>query len=1343
MLRDKILFLALFLLTLNSCSLFSNIFGNGEISGEAGLPTLPDPKYESKNPKLTHKQLTFIREQCISDLFREKDKNNLYGKECLEGRSLVIEVLKEGANIISTSAVTGTEEENSGPAVELEGPPDFINQVYKASYKILKDKGDNRNYSFLTDLFPLGKEFNASFKDGTHKTRYRIIFKVEGNYLVLYKASKDLKDIPYIERSSIPFDKKTKQYQLDENGFYKVPFLGWLIEHCTTDHDYSDTGERLSIKIPVCGSSNDRAKLGKYIKIESSVPELYSYQIKKDLFPTNYFDGKWFFSSGRIEGQNSGGTTDKIAPKKAYFVTLDKQNNSLKAIDQSGDIALSDRQTLVSFPVKWVEYEPDKIGGGIFKSFGEKLEESREDEINTNLMIFDFDNFYIEDEDGNKEKAEVVELLISDNYFSFVAKADWTPVNTWGEKQRDRDKNLIKYTVRYRFSLLRANFLDQEGFKPKKLFLEDDDHIFGTLYVAPQDIRTLGERSESENNAHKRSIRFNTSLNTEEEKESKTKVIKWYFSKNSTKDQKYRDIAHRAIEIYNRAFEIITKGSNQKIKVELVGDIEDDKELGDMRYNIINLVQTDQIGRGGDFFGIAPSYVHSNTGQIIGTTSNVIVHDIEDVYIDNVGRYVRYEIFYKDATKQPDETFKTHLVTPYFANKIASEPDCKPVMDFITETKNKNLSPDTELKDTKIRVTCGKKLAADEILFTLLHELGHNFGLGHNFKGSIDKANYYKTIEEIKKLFLKVPENISITKSSTVMEYLPAAEVPSMVYLGKYDLAALRYIYMDQVEKKPSSNEDDVKFLNLNIPQDPAQQTPIPDSIKRQMKPYQHCSTDVAFKTRLNEDFHCIIFDYGSTPKETVQFYIDRFKRAFNIYRYRYDVDRMPSFSLILQQREGITSLKEIKLFYKEWLKLRDHYLKYTASPDILTYDVSNPNSTQRYIETINQVLNSYKDSDYALYYPVRDLISDFLMNFLFLESMQCLIKDKDLQQERFINLKSVISVLIPFLGSKGIHTYVKDCDSPDIKSFFEDPTFFEDRKYEINGQKGFENFTTYKNFPSVNTKNSKWNINAIKDILNIIEYETTLYDGTTTRAIDKYLFFVDEPDLLDKFRIRLQNNLLDDRDGFSEMEYHRDISLYRHLMRIFIELRDSRQQNIGQNNINYFLSRKFAYGTEDDSFNHLVEQPLLEGSSIELVAEAIPFLSFAYRQYRDYLKREEGDESTEAAAREEGDESAEERAVILGFRKWMCENLDQVLCSAEERSITVPFDSQNFSVKLIKKYNDLKARKEELIGRGVSNLTIFEHIDLNHLESRMENIYEAISIMRQNDENSLLSKKD
>lgn len=76
---------------------------------------------------------------------------------------------------------------------------------------------------------------------------------------------------------------------------------------------------------------------------------------------------------------------------------------------------------------------------------------------------------------------------------------------------------------------------------------------------------------------------------------------------------------------------------------------------------------------------------------------------------------------------------------------------------------------------------------------TLVHELGHNMGLRHNFKGSNDKANYY-TLEQAHQLGLN-----NIPAYSSTMDYAPSMldETPTW---GLYDIAAFKFAYGRKVE---------------------------------------------------------------------------------------------------------------------------------------------------------------------------------------------------------------------------------------------------------------------------------------------------------------------------------------------------------------------------------------------------------------------------------------------------------------------------------------------------------------------------------------------------------------
>ncbi|CAK4068779.1 zinc-dependent metalloprotease [Vibrio sp. 16] len=103
-----------------------------------------------------------------------------------------------------------------------------------------------------------------------------------------------------------------------------------------------------------------------------------------------------------------------------------------------------------------------------------------------------------------------------------------------------------------------------------------------------------------------------------------------------------------------------------------------------------------------------------------------------------------------------------------------------------------------ELKRWKYLPKDLQQIAADAITVatysnTLVHEIGHNVGLRHNFKGSNDKANYY-TLEQAHALGLK-----NIPAYSSTMDYAPSMldETPTW---GLYDIAAFKFGYGRKVE---------------------------------------------------------------------------------------------------------------------------------------------------------------------------------------------------------------------------------------------------------------------------------------------------------------------------------------------------------------------------------------------------------------------------------------------------------------------------------------------------------------------------------------------------------------
>ncbi|MEZ9418046.1 zinc-dependent metalloprotease, partial [Vibrio sp. 10N.286.49.E1] len=71
---------------------------------------------------------------------------------------------------------------------------------------------------------------------------------------------------------------------------------------------------------------------------------------------------------------------------------------------------------------------------------------------------------------------------------------------------------------------------------------------------------------------------------------------------------------------------------------------------------------------------------------------------------------------------------------------------------------------------------------------TLIHELGHNLGLRHNFMGSTDETHFYTEAELAQS---KIGHLDKPAAYSSIMDY-GASIFDELLTFGKYDKAALR-----------------------------------------------------------------------------------------------------------------------------------------------------------------------------------------------------------------------------------------------------------------------------------------------------------------------------------------------------------------------------------------------------------------------------------------------------------------------------------------------------------------------------------------------------------------------
>ena len=1173
-------------------------------------------KDRASNPQI---DTSFIQKKCIKHTFAQGHDENLYGLECIEGKQLVIKTSKEGA-LVSTSAVS-----NNDKGLRIEDGLKFKNKFYtSSSYDLLTNQGDNQIYDFLSKFLPLDEKFQ-----GALDTQYHIIFKTDGNYLTLYKASKELKNIPHTETSSLKILRNNKtlvdydpdSYKKQRGDYYIVPFIGYPIQYCKAEAKRA-SGVDYNEYITNCKDSVSQK--AQYIKVNPNSKAIYNYQeeLKTDLFPSNYFDGQWYYSTGPIESSNTG----ELAPVNTSLIQIEKEADNFNLIDISGNVRDINRISLDKIGVKWRSFEKNQKGNNQFLTYGEK-EKTNEDQIKRPYVQIDFPSM----------EGDLIELIITQDYLSYIQKITLPNHPIVPEIMRGKP-------IKFKTSFLRASSVDTEGFIPRKWFLDDHNNIFGILSSSPQKERQRADNSENERFNHFRMIRFNSSLNTEEEKTKKTKTIKWHLSKNSTKDPDYIKIAERAIQIYNQAFHYISQNSKTEIKITVELE-EERKDLGDLRYNIINLTQKlSNI----DLLGIAPSYVNPNTGQIVATTANIFIHNIEAIFDVRIRNYIRYEVFQKD--KRTEEENEIHVVTPYIRELIQKK--CPKIKDFIREKKKASLKQSTPLNDKELITECGKELTMQALLMVILHELGHSFGFAHNKKASSDNENYYKNEDEIKDIFDVAGPFDKIAKSSSFMDYL-SFDYPTMNYLGKYDLATLRYLYFNEIELENG------EIVTLAIDSPLKEQK----GLLKERKNYLHCS-DHLEKTQIM----CDSFDYGENPKEVAEELILRSKRVLNSIRYRYDLAENLFYDLAKNKfkrsphivfRNALTSISN---FYRGWVEFRDDYLtRSNQPPNINNFTLEDETSIDRYIDIVKQGVEETSDDPYTLYYPLRDMFPEFIMELLMLNEMKCHVEDTEGGKHSWAleSIKDYIKYSVDVN-----RFYVEDCYSAQITEFFKKNSLTLER------QTGYENFMSYH---LVDNPQNRIDVAPVSDIQKeFFDFLTSYRNNPYIESEKKYaVSWWDEPDKLKNLTETAYSKILKLEDNTTPSENSRNNYLFKLAelgLKRSLDTDEKREFLMEHENNVKFI--KYQLETGPHSFDAIIRVPLAQGIQIEKMG--VPFLEAVYKEY---LKEKKD-------------------PTIAGFQDYVLEQEDVL---KDNQILIIPFKKNNFIAEVIKKYKKNKEQIKEL----------------------------------------------
>ena len=963
---------------------------------------IPSPRSDSEgDPKDSGSTDRQNRNGKYSDLYEESDTK--------AGAVSVDDLLK---------IRTGPSKGQKGPVsfaqenIIIDSAISFINKYEFLDYKIISPKTKwQKNTAKL-----LGRV--EKFK-GFPDTEYYILPKEEGNYLVLYKVAPPDK-IPYDE---LPLAKAL-------GSLLAVPFVGYAVENCLAEVKPDKNNRETGQYRPRC----EGIRRGDYILLKEKSKQLFQYEEKLDLFPRDFFSGQWFYHRTvvRAPGKRKVGHT---LFDSAHLVEFHPDLGKLAVLDTSGyEIKEEDKIPALFIPVEWADYRIKRDSENLDGSFSEEMKAALYDTSLRYLKI-NFKELVENQIPGYSGKKKLKSVFITDNYFSF-------------NMEIAKEGSGI-YLLKYAFSKKTVD-KSANSYIEKKWFEKDSTLFFPSFAEKRRYYDSSLAHTQEDKDKFLRTTRF----------DPRSKEIRWYFSKQTPHpDDKpelgwIRELGRQAVALLNRAFQEAAKCpseedrnrkcSNNSIKIIL--DESEDQEVGDIRYNILNLMFTEGKQTSG-LLGFGPNVADPTTGKIISATANVWVNHILSIYIRIVRRYIRFQVY------SPAWKFKPHSegVTLFLHEKIQKL--CPEVSLFIKENRNKRFdrkSPD--LYDKERITTCAGQLSRSVVLGTILHEMLHGFANRHIFSASVDKENFYKSYDEIKfrfgsDIFIEATaSHPHPPQYSSVMDYMsfhhPVLSVP-----GELDIATLRFIYFDQVElakggflKVPSGvNKEDPDSSQKSI----LQAVKNAGLTREDLKSYKILCGGKKEPGEIDLDKPlCKRFDYGAGPLEIVTNIIAYSDNLLMAGRNRYDAKSVPS-------RSEIAFIERVAPFYKKWKKLRDALLKLKDNKSVFDYSFIDSGHIEKYEGIIKK--EALENSDFQSYYEIQEPIFNYIINLIFLPLKHCIYKGSD-NTYSAVALKDIKAELVSdFIAYPDDSAEFIDCKSPVVRQWQKD-----NEKGELVSEVGF-----------------------------------------------------------------------------------------------------------------------------------------------------------------------------------------------------------------------------------------------------------------------------------------------
>jgi hypothetical protein len=865
-------------------------------------------------------------------------------------------------------------------------------------------------------------------KPNTHGV-YQLQIRLSENYLKIQKVAK---------KEDLPFE---EHFYIDEtlpDGRVVIPLVGYKIKgffNIESEKTGDDQNTHHLVEIETRDFTH-----ASHVRIDWSARELFTPVKKLDLFPAELFfarDAKtgdfkpyeWYYSetvteksitdTETIVGENNTRTEkSKLSPaSKVMFIPREgelrvvnvarDERMSRDQIQHSGDL---NSEAALILPVVWKDYAIKAAGTNLSQQ-GEVVEDRKWSQ----RQYFEADFPKMLSTAIAEGTTRLLDIEVDQNYLSF------TVMNMIGNQGR-----------KIHYSFLRAD--QGRAPYPAKISVEKDRNTFGFFTT----IKPFIENWEyyTKNDFQKR-IYMNR-MNPEQ------KEIVFHLSAESPKW--LEDIAALSVKAWDKTFEQalgkdkikitfspdrVTLGDLRYNVIHLVDTLNEDGLLGfgpsiadpetgeiiSASTNVyVNSIQSiaastvrqymiDRIeGRlkatdlsGGSILTATDAMMKEQSLSLVSNRLQTLKEILASGKASSADLMKTLAVSAKDAKAETDRILARQCTYAESAALSSNDRDiqknCPEIEQIIAAKKSLAFAGlDSEKNweqisaDSKDAIReCSKKITRGKLLSTLIHEIGHNFGLRHNFYGSYDKANF----KEISTIF---GEKV-IAHSSSIMEYTDWDE-DRLTETGPYDIAAIRFGYGNEVELKDGSK------LNVGLQ---SIASALVDKQKQvsDLKSYLFCTDEEAY-TGMNA--LCRPHDAGTSPKEIVQFFIKQYERNENLRHFRRARPDVAS-----NERVGAYNVSAIfspmREIYDQWRTQLAQYVK-KSNRYLTSYDEKSYQSALDGMKTDSQFGHAY-----AEYYEASRMVYDFFKNVAFQPNEYCLVDEGGVTRAiEFVTLRDQLS---------------------------------------------------------------------------------------------------------------------------------------------------------------------------------------------------------------------------------------------------------------------------------------------------------------------------------------------